>query len=133
MSADAFFDTNVALYLLSADTGKADRAETLLAEGGQISVQVLNEFVAVARRKLDMPWREVRDVTAQLRAVCRVAPLTIEVHDRATRIAERLGLSIYDGTIVASALLAGCRILYSEDFQDGRLIDGQLRVSNPFA
>ena len=133
MSADAFFDTNVALYLLSADTRKADRAETLLAEGGQISVQVLNELVAVARRKLGMPWREVRDVTARLRTVCRVTPLTIEVHDRATRIAERLGLSVYDGTIVASALLAGCRILYSEDFQDGRLIDGQLRVSNPFA
>lgn len=132
MSADAFFDTNVVLYLLSADTEKADRAEKLLAEGGQISVQVLNELVAVARRKLGMPWREVRDVTTQLRAVCGVAPLTIDVHERGMRVAERLGLSIYDGTIAASALLAGCRILYSEDFQDGRLIDGQLTVRNPF-
>jgi predicted nucleic acid-binding protein len=129
----AFFDTNVVLYLLSADTEKADRAETLLAGGGQISVQVLNELVGVARRKLAMPWREVRDVTTQLRAVCHVWPLTIDVHDCGTRIAERLGLSIYDGMIAAAALLAGCRILYSEDLQDGRVIDGQLTIHNPFA
>ncbi len=130
---DAFFDTNVVLYLLSANTRRADRAEALLSEGGQISVQVLNELVAVARRKFGMPWPEVRDVTMQLRAVCRVWPLTIEVHDRGTRVAERLGLSIYDGMIVASALLAGCRILYSEDLQDGQAIDRQLTIRNPFA
>jgi predicted nucleic acid-binding protein len=129
----AFFDTNVVLYLLSADAKRADRAEELIAQGGQISVQVLNEVAAVARRKLRMPWREVRDVTTQLRAACRVWPLTIDVHDRGTRIAERLGLSIDDGLIAASALLAGCRILYSEDLQDGQLIDAQLRVRNPFA
>jgi len=129
----AFFDTNVVLYLLSADAKRADRAEELIAQGGQISVQVLNELTAVARRKLRMPWREVRDVTTQLRAACRVWPLTIDAHDRGTRIAERLGLSIYDALIAASALLAGCRILYSEDLQDGQLIDAQLRVRNPFA
>ena len=41
---DVFFDTNVLLYLISEDITKADRAETLLALGGVISVQVLNEF-----------------------------------------------------------------------------------------
>ena len=56
-----FFDTNVVLYLLSADTAKADRAEELLARGGTISVQVLNEFVAVASRKLRMSWIEMRE------------------------------------------------------------------------
>ena len=50
--ADRFFDTNVLLYLLSKDTAKADRAEILLASGGVISVQVLNEFASVASRKL---------------------------------------------------------------------------------
>ena len=53
--AKSFFDTNVALYLLSADTAKTDRAEELLSTGGTISVQVLNEFAAVASRKLRMP------------------------------------------------------------------------------
>ena len=50
---DVFFDTNVLLYLISEDITKADRAETLLALGGVISVQVLSEFAAVAPVGLD--------------------------------------------------------------------------------
>ena len=53
-AADVFFDTNVLLYLLSDDATKADRAESLLASGGTISVQVLNEFASVAAGKLAM-------------------------------------------------------------------------------
>jgi predicted nucleic acid-binding protein len=132
-AADAFFDTNVVLYLLAADAVKADRAEELIARGGRISVQVLNEVVAVARRKLGMTWREVREVTTQVRAVCPVAPLTVETHERGVQLAERLGLSIYDGTIVASALLSGCATLYTEDLQDGQVIDGRLTIRNPFS
>ena len=56
-----FFDTNVLLYLLSADATKADRAEELLKDqGGIVNVQVLNEFVNVATRKLAMSFAEVR-------------------------------------------------------------------------
>ena len=127
-----FFDTNVVLHLLSADTAKADRAEELLALGGTISVQVLNEFVAVASRKLRMPLIEIREVLTQIRAVCAVASVTIETHERALRVAERYGLSIYDALIVASALLAGCKTLHSEDLQDGQVIERQLTIRNPF-
>ncbi|MCW5638538.1 MAG: PIN domain-containing protein [Rubrivivax sp.] len=128
-----FFDTNVVLYLLSADTAKADRAEELLARRGTISVQVLNEFVAVASRKLRMPMNEVREVLDQVRAVCTVQPMTIETHEQALNIAERCGLSIYDALIVSAALLAGCKTLHSEDMQDGQVIDRQLTIRNPFA
>ena len=128
-----FFDTNVVLYLLSADTAKADRAEELLALGGTISVQVLNEFVAVASRKLRMSLIEVREVLAQVRAVCAVEPITIETHERALQIAERHGLSIYDALVVSAALLAGCKTLHSEDMQDGQVIERQLTIRNPFA
>lgn len=127
-----FFDTNVVLYLLSADTAKADRAEELLALGGTISVQVLNEFVAVASRKLRMPLIEIREVLIQIRAVCAVESVTIETHERALRVAERYGLSIYDALIVSSALLAGCKTLHSEDLQDGQVIERQLTIRNPF-
>ena len=130
---DTFVDTNVVVYLFSADCAKADRAEEVLASGSRISVQVLNELVAVARRKLGMSWREILQWTAQLRAICPVTPLTVETHERGLQIARRLGLSIYDGTIVASALLSGCTTLYTEDMQDGRVIDGQLTIRNPFA
>lgn len=127
-----FFDTNVVLYLLSADTTKADRAEELLAIGGTINVQVLNEFVSVASRKLRMSWIEIREVLAQVRAVCAVEPMTIETHERALRIAERYGMSIYDALIVSAALLANCKTLHSEDMQDGQVIERQLTIRNPF-
>ncbi len=69
---EAFFDTNVLLYLLSGDASKADRAEALVVGGGVISVQVLNEFASVASRKLGMSWVEIREVLQTIRAVCRV-------------------------------------------------------------
>lgn len=130
--AKAFFDTNVVLYLLSDDARKADRAEALLAEGGVISVQVLNEFAAVAAPKLGMSWAEIREVLAQLREICSVEPISLAVHDRALNIAERYGFSIYDAIIVAAALIVGAGILYTEDMQNGQVIDSRLTIRNPF-
>ena len=129
--ADSFFDTSVLLYLLSEDAGKADRAEELLERHGVISVQVLNEFAAVATRKLGLPHTDVREVLATIRAICRTEPLTVEVHDKGLEIAARYGFAFYDSVIVASALLAGCRALYSEDLQHGQRIE-RLTVTNPF-
>ena len=129
---DVFFDTNVVLYLLSGDAAKADRAEELLVLGGTISVQVLNEFAAVALRKLHLSWPEIREVLAPVRAVCTVQSLTLDTHDRAVQLAERHGLSVYDSLIVAAALLAGCETLYSEDMQDGQVIERKLTIRNPF-
>ena len=60
MKDKPFFDTNVVLYAFRQDDTRGQMAETLLAAGGALSVQVLNEFVAVARRKLDKSWEEVR-------------------------------------------------------------------------
>jgi predicted nucleic acid-binding protein len=129
---DVFFDTNVMLYLLSSDNAKADAAEELLATGGMISVQVLNEFTAVATRKLKMSWPEIEEILAQVRLVCPVQPLTVATHERALAVAQRYRLSIYDALIVAAALLAGCRTLYSEDMQDGQVIERQVTIRNPF-
>lgn len=131
-AADAFFDTSVLLYLLSKDAAKADRVEELLAEQGTISVQVLNEFAAVAMRKLKMPLSDVREILDTVRAVGRVEPVTIETHDRALAVLERYGFSLYDSLLIAAALIAGCKTLYCEDLQHGQLIDRQLRVVNPF-
>jgi predicted nucleic acid-binding protein len=130
--ADSFFDTSVLLYLLSSETEKADRVEALLAESGVISVQVLNEFTAVASRKLSMPIGDIREVLETIRHICRTEPLTVEDHDRASEIMERYKFSFYDSVIVASALHAHCKTLYSEDLQHGQVIEKQLRVVNPF-
>jgi predicted nucleic acid-binding protein len=130
--ADVFFDTNVLLYVVSADEAKADRAEALIAAGGVVSVQVLNEFVSVASRKLAMRLSEIREVLSAIRALCSVEPLSIETHDLALDLMERFQLSFYDALIVAAALLAKCSILYSEDMQHAQRFES-LTIRNPFA
>ena len=127
-----FFDTNVLLYLLSEDSHKADRAEAIIAMGGVISVQVLNEFSSVASRKLRMTYAEIRDALRTVRAICQTQAVTIDTHELGLDIAERFGFSLYDSMIVSAALLSGCTILYSEDMQNGQIIEGQLTITNPF-
>src|SRR5437764_4722341 len=114
-----FFDSNVLLYLASSDPEKASQAETLLQDGGCISVQVLNEIANVARRKMQLSWPEVDSFLSLFRGLLSVEPLTLETHERGLSVAARYRLSIYDGMIAASALLANCDRLWSEDMQDG--------------
>lgn len=131
--AESFFDTSVLLYLLSSDARKSHRVEDLLDRAGVISVQVLNEFTAIAARKLAMPFVEIRELLSIVRAICRTEPLTVEDHERAVEIADRYRFAFYDSVIVASALRAGCKALYTEDLQNGQVIDGRLTVIDPFA
>ncbi len=131
-AADAFFDTNVLLYLLSDDTAKADRAEALLVNGGVISVQVLNEFAAVAVGKKAVDFTELKDILSAIRIACAVKPLDIETHELGLDIAERYRFSIYDSLIIAAALRARCSVLYSEDLHHGQTIE-QMTIRNPFA
>ena len=133
MNDEVFFDTNVLIYAIAKDDPRAVSAEAMLAAGGVVSVQVLNEFVSVARRKLGMTWEEVAEALAAIRILCPApVPITIETHETALRIAAKYGYQIYDALIAASALLAGCRRLFSEDLQDGQILEGRLTIINPF-
>jgi predicted nucleic acid-binding protein len=129
----AFLDTNILIYAVAKDDPRSARAEELLASGGTISVQILNEFVSVARRKLLMPWNEVREALDAFRVLCAPPlPITIETHEAAMDIAEQNGYNIYDSLVIAAALEADCTTLYSEDLRDGQVISGQLTIRNPF-
>ena len=128
----SFFDTNILIYLASNDATKADRAEAIVREGGAISVQVLNEVANVARRKMKLSWQETRGFLSSLRELLTVHSVTIDTHELGLALAERHQLSIYDALIAASALLAECDRLWSEDMQDGMAIDSRLRIVNPF-
>lgn len=130
--ARAFLDTNVLLYLLSDDTAKADVSEALLADGGVISVQVLNEFAAVGSRKFKLPWPAIREILETLGKSLEVRPLTIETHLRGVVIAERYQINIYDGLILAAAEQAACDRIYSEDMHHGLTLDSGLSIENPF-
>jgi predicted nucleic acid-binding protein len=131
MSAE-FADTNVILYLLD-DGPKADRAEAIVGQGPRISVQVLNETLVNCRRKAGLTWDETGSFLVGIQALCPVEDLTLHTHEVGRALAERYRVSVYDAMIVAAALVAGCTTLWTEDMQDGLLIEDRLRLVNAFA
>lgn len=127
-----FLDTNILVYAFTTDP-RAARAQTLLERGGVIGVQGLNEFANVAKRKLLMSWAEIREALSAIRTVCRtIVPMDVETNTDAVRIADRYGCAFFDALMIASALRADCSVLWSEDMQDGLVIDQRLRIANPF-
>jgi predicted nucleic acid-binding protein len=132
MNVKPFFDTNILIYAFGEDEKRSEVARILLATGGVISIQVLNEFVAVLKRKLKFTWPEIAEALAAVRTLCpKIGELTIATHEAAMKIAERYGYQIFDSLIIASAHEAKCKVLYSEDLHDGQEIDG-LMIRNPF-
>lgn len=128
-----FLDTNVLIYLASKEQEKALRVEDLLQTECVISVQVLNEIANVARRKMRLSWQEALDFLGLIRGLTTIEPVSLDTHDRGLRIASRYQVSVYDGMIVAAALLADCETLWSEDMQDGLMVDNRLTIRNPFS
>lgn len=133
MLAEVFLDTNVLIYAIAEQDRRGARAEALLASGGRISVQGLNEFVSVARRKMGMSWKDIAEAVEAILVLCpSPIPISLEIHRLARGIAERYGYGMYDALVLAAALQARSKILYSEDFQDGQIIEGKLTIRNPF-
>ena len=140
MSARFFLDTNLFVYTFDGTApAKAKKSAQLIRRAadtgeGIISYQVVQEFFNVAFRRFAQPM-SVAEAEQYLITVLR--PL-LAVHSSpaiyfaALRIAEKHRISWYDSLIVAAALEGQCERLYSEDFQDGRKIEG-LRIENPFA
>jgi len=128
-----FFDTNVLIYAFAKDDPRGKIAEGLLARGGTVGVQNLNEFVNVAVRKLAMSWKQVVEALGVIRVLCPTpVPMTVQTHDTALRISSRYGFHVYDSLVIAAALEARCGTLYSEDLKNGQAIEG-LTIRNPFA
>lgn len=127
----AFFDSNILVYTATSDP-RQQRAAACLSRGGYASVQVLNEFVHVARRKLRHDWPLIEFALQQFRvSLDDIVPITLNTHISALALARSDGFAFYDALIIAAAIEAGCDVLYSEDMQHGRSIGG-LAIVNPF-
>lgn len=132
MSAKSFFDTNVLVYAFTTDDPRKFIARDLIFSGGQVSVQVLNEFVNVSRKKLQRDWTAIKGFLQLVsERLDPPSPLTIETHRSALDLATRYNFAIYDSLILASARQAGSRILYTEDLQHGQTVEG-VEIRNPF-
>jgi predicted nucleic acid-binding protein len=133
MPVKHFLDTNVLIYAVAKNDPRASKAEALLAGGSIISIQSLNEFVSVARRKLGMPWKQINEFVDLICVLCpNPVPISLDTHKGAVAIAQKYGYSVYDALIVSAALESSCETLYSEDLQDGQIINRQLTIRNPF-
>ncbi|MCY3731973.1 MAG: PIN domain-containing protein [Rhodospirillaceae bacterium] len=128
----AFLDTNLLVYA-QGKGARSEIARQVILEGGVISVQVLNEFTSVLRRKFSLSWDEIAGALEDVKtALGTVRPIDVETHSAAVELAREHGLNFYDALIVAAALEAGCDQLLTEDLQAGRRIEG-LAIVNPFS
>jgi len=134
MSDNVFLDTNIFVYLYSEDEPeKQFVALDVLEQANCItSTQVLNEFCSVCLRKLKMPVNEVLQSIEEIKDNCELCYIDIEIIQKALKLNGKYGYSYYDCLILASALLNGCQCLYSEDMQHNQLIEGKLKIINPF-
>lgn len=139
MSARVFLDTNIFVYSFDLrDLRKRDLALDLIhktsdASTARISYQVVQEFVNVATKKFSNP---LKSSDARMYVESIMSPMwhvnsSLGLAIKALGIQERWSYSFYDSMIIASAIEAGCSILYSEDLQHGQTIEG-LRIINPF-
>jgi predicted nucleic acid-binding protein len=127
-----FADSNIVLYALGKDSRKKQRAWEVLFKRPLISIQVLGECsnTLIKKHKVDKP--RVRDTLQDILQFTAVEPIDLSIVERAWAVMERYRFSYFDSLMVATALAADCRKLYSEDLQHGQAIDGQIVVINPF-
>lgn len=137
MAARSFVDTNVLIYAEASDAPIKQRAALALLKqlyestDGVLSTQVLQEYCNVALKKLRLPAQHLRaqlDLYEQFEVV-QVTPAVIRV---GLDLHQTRSVAFYDALIIASAQLAGCSVLFSEDLNAGETMAG-VRIVNPFA
>ena len=135
MPDKVFIDTNVLIYGYSEDEpDKRQRAIDCVRSGeAWISTQVLNETINVLKRKFSLSYSQIREAVQELSEGFPIVLVSVNTIEMALNLAERYQYSYFDSLILASALEAGCQILYSEDLQDGQRIENQLMIVNPFS
>jgi predicted nucleic acid-binding protein len=134
MPDKVFIDTNVLIYGYSEDEpNKRQQAiDCVLSAEAWISTQVLNETINVLKRKFSLSYSQIREAVQEISKGFPIILVSVNTIEMALNLAERYQYSYFDSLILASALEAGCQILYSEDLQDGQRIENQLTIVNPF-
>lgn len=131
----AFLDSNIVIYCYShSEPVKQQKAFQVIDDSPQlfISTQVLQEFCNVAYKKFFPNETDLETALSEIESMFFIRINTIGTIKKANAVKIKYGYSFYDSLIIASALEANCSILYSEDLQDGQLIESSLKIINPF-
>jgi predicted nucleic acid-binding protein len=132
MTDKIFVDTNVVLYALGKDDWKKAIARAVLATRPLLSSQVVNESVNVCLRRFKFTREQAYRFAEMVMQKTDVLPVDESTIRKSAEIALRYQFSNWDSLIIAAALLADCTSLYSEDMQNGQLIENKLLIVNPF-
>ena len=136
-----FIDTNILIYSFDRlDEVKHQIAVDLLTELVEkneiiVSTQVINEFIVVMTSKVTYPLslETVELHINKFSQVFNIRPIQMTDCIKALSILKRYGFNYWDSLIVAAALKSGCSTLYTEDMQDGQIIEKKLKIANPFS
>lgn len=132
----AFFDTNVLIYTYSEDEPEKQSVALQLLDSFEdhaiISKQVINELSNILLKKFKLNSDQVESVLLEIDNVLLIVDFDLTTQIKALKLKDRYQFQFYDALIVATALENSCTVLYSEDMQHDTLIDGRLKIINPF-
>ena len=134
MNERIFLDSNILIYSYSnTELAKQAAARVLVSDNESfISTQVLQELCNILFKKFGYGYREATSVIDENCSNNSLFTNRKETVVQACEIATRYKFSFYDSLIISAALQCRCDILYTEDLQDGQVIDGRLIIKNPF-
>jgi predicted nucleic acid-binding protein len=132
MSDKHFIDSNIAIYGMDESSIKGRISLRLIAERPSISARVVMECVNVLIRKFRFTKARAFEYGKILLFNSTFRVTNQETIQTSFEISKQYQYSHWDSLIIASALEAGCSVLYSEDLKDGQIIEGSLTIRNPF-
>ena len=126
-------DTNIMLYALDDFyPDKQSISINIIAARPSFCSRSVSEFANVCLRRWKFPKSRVAEIIKTYLQQCAYVPVSELVLLRAFDIMKTYDFQLFDSIIIASALETGCNILYSEDMNDGQVIEKQLKIINPF-
>lgn len=138
MKDKVFVDTNIFIYSAVEDRTHLDKrkkaVELIQREDIEIliSTQVINEFYVILIRN-GISDAKIQERIYEIVENAVLVNVIFQTIQSAWKIRKQYGFSYWDSLIVASALEGNCSSLYTEDLQDGQLIEKKLKIINPFS
>lgn len=131
---NSFLDSNIFIYYFRKDNPKLEITKEIIYSDSEltISTQVINEFINVGFKKLNLSIAEVNQKFEIIRRRFSVKYLDENTIEKALHLKKVYQYSYYDSLILSSALENNCETIYSEDFNHNQLIEGKLKIINPF-
>ena len=134
MNDNCFIDTNILVYCYTDDEPVKQQKALGIANNTDtfISTQVLSELSNTLKKKFKLNWNNIENVISEVSADFNVYVNKLATIEHACQVADKYQYSYYDSQIIAAALQCGCKTLYSEDMQEGQVIENSLTIVNPF-